>query len=220
MKKVKLLFVVFATAGIIACGGPDRETEKSMKELRSYVDSVERDNSNYYLDENYWSNVEAGYEEKRQHLEAKAARMDEKLKKDYEELKRDYEELKAKYQAEHGKAREGMNRKVVLRNRLFGEGVIGEDMSFSFMTASNAVATYDNFVRVVSENKDSYSREDWDEVKVLYEAMDTRKNEIEKDLTMKQNNQIAAAKIKFSAIKSINRPLSKMRENSDAKENQ
>jgi hypothetical protein len=107
---------------------------------------------------------------------------------------------------------------MMLRNRLFGEGVIGEDMSFNFMNASNAVATYENFERVVSENKDSYSREDWDEIKVLYEAMDTRKNEIEKDLTMKQNNQIAAAKIKFSTIKAINRPLSKMRENSDAKD--
>jgi hypothetical protein len=62
MKKVKTLLVAAAMAGIVACGGPDRDAEKSVKELRVYVDSVERDHANYYQDESYWTSVERGYE--------------------------------------------------------------------------------------------------------------------------------------------------------------
>jgi exonuclease VII large subunit len=219
MKKVKLFIAAVAMAGVIACGGPDHEAERSVTDLRMYVDSIEKDHANYYTDETYWANVERGYEEKKQQVDAKSARMNEKMKKDYEDLQKDYAELKARYLEERNKAIESpMNWKLVLRKSLFGEGVIGEDMNFNFMTAKNAVSVYENFEKTVSQNRDNYSREDWDEIKLLYEAMDTRKNEIEKDLSMKENNQIAAAKIKFSTIKAINRPLSKMKENSDAKE--
>jgi hypothetical protein len=34
---------------------------------------------------------------------------------------------------------------------------------------------YQQFVHTVEDNKDAYSREDWDEVKLMYEALDSRK---------------------------------------------
>jgi hypothetical protein len=41
---------------------------------------------------------------------------------------------------------------------------------------------YQQFVHTVEDNKDAYSREDWDEVKLMYEALDSRKHtEKEKD---------------------------------------
>jgi hypothetical protein len=69
----------------------------------------------------------------------------------------------------------------------------------------------------VKKNQNSYSREDWDEIKVLYEALDTRKNEIEKDLPSSDNLKIAKLKVQFAAIKSVKRPLSKVEENEEAK---
>jgi hypothetical protein len=39
-----------------------------------------------------------------------------------------------------------------------------------------------------------YTREDWDEIKVLYEALDTRKNTVEKDLASSDNMKIAGKK--------------------------
>ena len=107
--------------------------------------------------------------------------------------------------------------KLLLRSSLYGEGRIGDDMVFEFMTAKNALETYQNFVTVVDNNQDTYSREDWDEIKLLYEAMDTRKNEIEKDLPRADNNKIAGLKIKFATINTLNRPGSKVEENEDAK---
>jgi hypothetical protein len=39
---------------------------------------------------------------------------------------------------------------------------------------------YQQFVHTVEDNKDAYSREDWDEVKLMYEALDRQKNTVEK----------------------------------------
>lgn len=216
MKKVAKIFMIAAVAGMASCGGTDRGAEQSVRALDNYVDSVERDNVNYYSDDNYWTSVEAGYEEKRQQVEAKTAQMDEKLRAEYARLQEDYAALKEKYTAERDRARAN-DYKLKLRTALFGEGVVGQDMSFSFMTAANAKSVYQHFVNTVSANKDLYSREDWDEIKVLYEAMDTRKNEIEKELSGSDNRTIAAEKIRFVAIKATNRPGAKAEENAAAK---
>lgn len=201
--------------GMIACTGRDKGAEQSVKNLNIYVDSIEHDHVNYINNEHYWPTVEAQYEEKRQQVEAKAAQMDDKLKAEYTELQQKYAALKEKYNAEHAKAN---NYRLVLRNALFGEGVIGDDVTFTFMTAANAKSVYENFVNTVSNNKDNYSREDWDEIKVLYEAMDSRKNEIEKELSGADNRSIAAEKIRFATIKAVNRPGAKAEENSAAKQ--
>lgn len=216
MKKVTQFLMLAAAAGMVACAGKDKTTENNINALDAYVDSIERDNVNYYNDDNYWANVESKYEEKRQQIEANAEQLDERLKGRYAELQYDYQALKEKYNNERARVKAN-NYRVVLRNALFGEGVIGDDMSFGFMTAANAKATYETFVNTVSNNKDNYSREDWDEIKVLYEAMDTRKNEIEKDLSGSDNRAIAAQKIRFVAIKAVNRPGAKAEENAEAK---
>ncbi|MES2560163.1 MAG: hypothetical protein V4590_10505 [Bacteroidota bacterium] len=215
MKTTTTFAMIAVMIGMIACTGRDKGAEQSVKNLNVYIDSIERDHSNYYKDENYWTAVESGYEEKRQQVEAKSAQMDDKLRKEYAELQKEYAALKEKYNAEHAKV---SNYRLVLRNALFGEGVIGDDVSFNFMTATNAESVYENFVNTISNNKDVYSREDWDEIKVLYEAMDTRKNVIEKELSSADNRSIAAHKIRFASIKALNRPASKAEENSSAKE--
>ncbi|MES2691702.1 MAG: hypothetical protein V4658_14950, partial [Bacteroidota bacterium] len=204
MKKVTQIFMIAAVAGMAACGGKNKGAEQSVRDLDVYVDSVERDHVNYYSDDNYWSSVDAKYEEKRQQIEAKSEQMDEKLKAEYAQLQTEYAALKEKYTAEKAKAK-ATNYRTVLRNSLFGEGVIGDDMSFNFMTGANAKSVYETFVNTVSTNKDTYSREDWDEIKVLYEAMDTRKNSIEKELSGSDNRSIAAEKIRFATIKATNR---------------
>ena len=52
----------------------------------------------------------------------------------------------------------------------------------------------------------------------MYEALDTRKNEVEKELATKDNMAIAKEKVRFVTIKAMNRPTAKEKENSDAKE--
>jgi hypothetical protein len=65
--------------------------------------------------------------------------------------------------------------KQLMRNSLFGEGKISEDMNFDWVNKDNIHNVYQQFVHTVEDNKDAYSREDWDEVKLMYEALDSRK---------------------------------------------
>jgi hypothetical protein len=108
--------------------------------------------------------------------------------------------------------------KQQLRNALFGEGKIGDDMSFSWVNAQNIHSVYQQFVHTVEDNKDSYSREDWDEIKLLYEALDSRKNTVEKEgLTSEDNRKIAGLKMKFAPMYTVNRMGAKSEENREAK---
>lgn len=212
----KLIFPTLVAA-IALLGGCKNEAEKehaeAVQDLRTYVDSVSKLEA---YDGERWTVIESGYQEKASTVDAQQADLNEQLKNDYDKIKADYDELKARSQAQ---AVQNQNAyRIAVRNALFGEGVIGDDMGFGFMTAMNAAATYERFVNTVDVNRDNYTREDWDEIKVLYEAMDTRKNEIEKDLPKGDNGKIAGLKIKFSGIKATNRPGSKIDENREAKE--
>ena len=134
------------------------------------------------------------------------------LQKRYDRLESDYTALQFKYEADHNKVEQG-----ALRNRLFGEGVVGKDLRFGFVNSGNAKSVYEKFVNGVSDHRNSYSREDWDEIKVLYEALDNRKNAIEPELSAKDNRAIAGLKIRFASIKAWNRPGTKVEENQMAK---
>lgn len=126
-----------------------------------------------------------------------------------------YELYKANYLAQNSKKAT----KSTVRKALFNSNDIGDDMNFKWVKKTNILSVYDNFVTRVEKNKDAYSREDWDEIKLLYEALDTRKNAVEKEgLLSSDNTKIAKLKIKFASIYTLNRMGSKAKENSEAKE--
>jgi hypothetical protein len=107
----------------------------------------------------------------------------------------------------------------VVRTALFGSEDIGDDMAFSWVNKNNILRVYENFTTTVEKNKDVYSREDWDEIKLYYEALDTRKNTVENEgLSNSDNMKIASIKFKFAPMLKINRISSKSEENSEAKE--
>src|SRR5690606_15835834 len=92
------------------------------------------------------------------------------------------------------------------------------DASYGWINKDNILSVYETFVNTVDANKDSYSREDWDEIKLMYEAIDTRKNTVEKEgLTNEDNTKIAGLKLKFAPLYTVNRMGAKSEENADAK---
>ena len=155
--------------------------------------------------------------------DAAATNYEEKAKKDQEKAQAridasnaKYEALKAKLEAANQAA---ISPKQQLRNALFGEGKIGDDMSFAWVNKDNILATFKTFTQTVENNKDAYTREDWDEIKLLYEALGTRKNTVEKEgLSSSDNNEIAGIKIKFAPMLKVNRMGAKAEENAAAKE--
>ena len=165
-----------------------------------------------------WKNVEAEYDRKA--AEAQTALADIKdntaATEKINASKIKYEEFKKEMTTVF--APPAPSPQQQLRNSLFGEGKIGEDMNFDWVNAKNIHSVYQQFVHTVENNKDKYSREDWDKIKIMYEALDSRKNTVEKEgLTSEDNRKIAGLKVKFAPMYTLNRMGAKSEENKDAK---
>jgi len=227
MKKIQLMISAAVMVGAFtACNsstGEKAEAQKDVIVLNQYVDSVEQLTPVYTVAN--WTNIDNGYQERALKAEKNLATLEaaDKAKADaskakYAALKATYETKLKENEAAEKQAAATPDYRQVLRNRLFGEGKIGSDMKFGFVTADNIKSVYENFVNTVSDNKNNYTREDWDEIKVLYEALDTRKNAVEKDLSTADNLKIAGLKVRFAAIKATHRGGTKAEENEKAKQ--
>jgi hypothetical protein len=221
MKKINVMLgAALLITGFSACKSSLTEAQQDAMNVNKYVDSIEALTPVYTSV--YWGDLENGYQARVVKYNATKASLDASDKAKVEASKEQYVALKTTYEVKIKEAEPVIvatpDFRQVLRNKLFGEGVVGNDMSFGFATAQNLLSIYRNFVNTVADNKNNYSREDWDEIKVLYEALDTRKNTVEKDLPKGDNMKIAGLKIKFSAIKATHRGGTKGAENKAAKE--
>ena len=219
MKKTQLLIGSFVLAGgFMACNNSN-ETKKDVDSLAQYVDSVDKADPVYTTAK--WSEIEAGYSDREVKVDKNATALAAEEKQKADDSKAKFNALKDRYEMKIKEKEEEAKKpdyRMVLRSSLFGEGKIGTDINFKWVTANNIKDVYERFVNTVDDNKGKYTREDWDEIKVLYEALDSRKNEVEKDLATKDNLKIAGLKIKFAAIKSVERPVAKVKENEKAKD--
>ncbi len=223
MKKMQLIIgAAILAGGFTACSNSNKEAKQDAAVLAQYVDSVDQI-APVYTAAN-WTEIDNGYQSRVANAEKNMSVMSADDKARAEASKVKYEALKAKYEMAIKQKQETdkvaaatPDYRQVLRGKLFGEGKIGSDMKLGFVTADNIRGTYERFVNTVDDNRNEYTREDWDEIKVLYEALDSRKNEVEKDLATKDNLNIARLKVKFAAIKSVKRPVAKAEENKDSK---
>ena len=224
MTKTKLLIAAaIVSIAFTACNNASDGAKQDVETLTVYVDSV--DNlAPVYTTEN-WTVIDNGYQARALQAEKNMAALSAEEKAKAEASKAKYEALKAKYEMniKEAEAKTAMaaatpNYRQVLRNRLFGEGKIGDDMKFEYVTGANILGVYKNFVNTVADNKNNYTREDWDEINVLYEALDTRKNVVEKDLASGDNLKIAGLKIRFASIAATHRGGTKVKENTEAKQ--
>ncbi|MCD0471268.1 DUF6565 domain-containing protein [Flavobacterium sp. JAS] len=197
----------------------DEKQEKAQKTVDSYVayvDSVKNIAADDLKAD--WKAVDAEYDKKAQEAELALADIKDNsvatdkvntTKVKYEEFKKEMTTVLAP---------PAPSPKQQLRNALFGEGKIGDDMSFAWVNAQNIHSVYQQFVHTVENNKDRYSREDWDEIKLMYEALDSRKNTVEKEgLTAEDNRKIAGLKLKFAPMYTLNRMGAKSEETAAAK---
>jgi hypothetical protein len=228
MTKTKLLIAAaIVSVGFTACNNENKEAKQDAEMLNMYVDSVESATPVYTVAN--WTAIDNGYQERAMKAEKNLAALSAEEKAKAETSKAKYEALKAKYELaikeeetkaamQSANANSVPNFRKVLRDRLFGEGKIGDDMQFAFVTGDNILGIYKNFVNTVDDNKNKYTREDWDEINVLYEALDTRKNAVEKDLKTADNLKIAGLKIRYAAINATHRGGTKVKENAEAKQ--
>ena len=219
-KNVLKAGVIFMTLlAVVSC--KDEKEAKAQKTIDTYVvyvDSLQ----NVTLDhaKSDWKVIDSSYLIRTS--EAEMALNDLKEKQKAQELvdasKSKYEALKTKIEASKV-VKIAPNKNQILRDRFFGAGKIGEDMSFAWVNKDNILKTYEAFFQSYKDNKSNFSREDYDEVKLMYEALDSRKNTVEKEgLTSEDNGKIASIKFKFAPMFKINRIGAKARETEEAKE--
>ena len=223
MKNTKLVLgLAVITIGFASC--KDEKSERAQKKVDSYVIYV--DSLGNVADaeaEGNWKEIESSYDLRIAEAEVAIADMKDnaEAKARLEASKAKYEALRIKMEAKKmaAEAAAAPSSKQQMRNALFGEGKIGDDMNFSWVNAANIHKVYQQFVHTVEDNKDKYSREDWDEVKAMYEALDSRKNTVEKEgLTSEDNRKIAGLKIKFAPMYTLNRMGAKSEEMKKAKQ--
>lgn len=216
-----ILSAAFVAIAFVSCKDEKEvQAEKTVNNYVVYVDSLgnvaeEDAKSN-------WQAIDNAYQMRVSEAEAAMENMKDKTdaQKKLDAARAKYEELKAKMEAaaatETAAATAGP--KQQLRNALFGEGKLGDDMKFDWVNKDNIHNVYQQFVHTVEDNKDKYSREDWDEIKLMYEALDNRKNTVEKEgLSSSDNMKIAGLKVKFAPMLTVNRIGAKGEEQAEAK---
>lgn len=221
MLKIGLFSIVLI--GMVSCQNKEKEAaDARIAELESYVDSLKMANSEEIAAN--WDVIASDYDKKNSDATESLANLDEATrtssigKIDATNVK--YSELKASIEAKQtAKIAPKPSANQLLRDRLFGAGKIGDDMSFSWVNKDNILKTYDTFFQAYKDNKEDFSREDYDEIKLMYEALDNRKNTVENEgLSAEDNTKIASIKFKFGPMFKMNRVGAKSRETAEAKE--
>jgi len=225
MKKVNLVLGLAAVAlAFTSCKNEAKETaQKNVDHYVVFVDSVNG------LDE---AEREANWEAIQAEYELRLAKADSALavlENDAEtatkvtESKDKYEVVKTttvtKVQEKQA-AEAAAAAPAGLADALFGAGtVVGNDMTFAWVNKDNILSVYEKFYQSFDANKDSYTRQDLDKIKGWYEALDNRKNTVEKEgLSSSDNGKIANLKLKFAPKFKWERMTAKGDENSDAKD--
>lgn len=216
MKTRNLFFgIALIALGFTSCKDEKEEkAEKAVDNYVVYVDSIEK--VSIEDAQNNWDGIDAVYQQRMSEAKANLANLKDSVKAQERILasKDKYEVIRTKMVVKTPV----VTSKQKLRNVLFGEGKIGDDMSFNWVDAGNIHSVYQTFIHTVENNKDSYTREDWDEIKLMYEALDSRKNTVEKEgLSKEDNRKIAALKFKFAPMLKINRMGAKSEEMKEAK---
>jgi len=226
MKKINLLLgaAVVAVSFTSCKSEAEKNAEVTFDRYEKYVDSV---NNIAVADaQANWESIDAAYNEQTSNAEAALADANDKTNAEnrVEKAKAKYAELKAKMEAEAAKATEAVassnpaNRKQTLSAAYFKAGNIGENMDFSWVNKDNILTVYNDFYNEFDKNKDTYSREDFDYIKAMYEALDAHKNKVEKEgLSSRDNGKIAELKFKFAPKFKWERMGAKAEENADAK---
>jgi hypothetical protein len=228
MKRLNLVLgAAVVAAGFASCKN-EKETmaEKNVDRYVVYVDSIngldaaERSAN--------WAAIDAEYQARMAEADAAIAELKDnaEAQKRIEESRTKYTAVKSAAEAEAAKAEAAATPAPAaatggsLSDAFFGPGnVVGNDMKFAWVNKDNILGVYQKFVDNFNANKDSYSRQDFDKIKAWYEALDTRKNTVEKEgLSGEDNRKIAALKTGFAPKFKWERMTSKSDENAAAKD--
>ncbi len=215
-----LLGAAILTLGMTSCKNNDDEMRtKRVDTYTTYVDSV--GNVAEADAKSNWTAIDAEYNRRITDADVAIGEMSDKTaaQERLDASKMRYEGLRNKYNAELEAEKQAMNDpQVKLRDSFFGAGKLGKDMNFDWVNKDNILTVFNDFNNTFEANKDSYSREDMDMVKSIYEGLGARKNTVENEgLSTADNLKIAELKLKLAPKMKIARIGAKAEETAEAK---
>lgn len=223
MKKLNLAaIVVLGALALTSCKDEAKmKAEKKVDQYVAFVDSV----NNIAAEERAanWAAIQSEYEVMTAKADSSLAVLENEAKSNEK-----VQEAKAKFEGAKTQAEETIKQKTdaavaatgnALADALFGANTVKEgDMTFAWVNKDNILSVYEKFYENFKTNRESYSRQDLDKVKAWYEALDARKNTVEKEgLSGEDNRKIAAVKLKFAPMFKWDRITAKGEENDKAK---
>jgi hypothetical protein len=228
MKNLKVVLGAAVIAATFAsCKDEAKVTaEKHVDHYTVYVDSINKLDATARLEN--WEAIQAGYEARLAEAEASLATLenDADTQKKIDDSKSKYDGVKQQAEADAAKAQAAAapapaaTTGGTMADMYFGAGnVVGNDMKFMWVNKDNILGVYQKFVDTFNANKDAYSRQDFDKIKAWYEALDNRKNTVEKEgLSSEDNRKIAGLKLEFAPKFKWERMTAKSDENKKAKD--
>jgi|SRR5436190_15713270 len=210
MNKASLMIAaVILVTGFGACSNAKEKASQDAASFTAYVDSVV--NLDPAITIANWRVIDTGYQERVMQAEKNMVLLETDDKAKAERSKEKYAALRTlnetrlkELEAETKLAASIAAYRQMLRDSLFGINRVGPDLNFSFVIANNVVDVYKKFVDMVAYNKKNYTHEDWQDIKLMYQALNKRKDEIEKDLSDQDDIKITGLKIRFTSIKAFN----------------
>lgn len=205
MSSITKLFlgITFTILSLVSCKNEERENaEVAVEDYTKYVDSISKMATSEAIAN--WESIQADLEKAKAKAEISVKKVSNKkaLQSSLDQGSIQYSKYKNSIVAEKQKKEA---KKKEIQTALFGK-TVAKDMKFEWVNKDNILKVYQNFVATVKINKDAYSIEDWDEVKLLYEALDSRKNIVEENgLTRSDYNKISLLKLKFGPMYRLNR---------------
>lgn len=203
LKTIVVLAIVAVT--IVSCKKADKKTlNSSVDNYTAYIDSVS--NVSAADASLHWKEIENSIKNQKSKIKKELQRTTSKRKyeQEIEKASKKYNILKENIFIEKEKDSVKYAQKA-LRNSLFKTTNMGDELNFNWVNKNNILGVYDQFITTVAEQKSSFSREEWDDIKSLYEMLDKRKNIVEKEgLTTSDNIKITALKGQFATMYTIN----------------
>lgn len=176
MKKGILKFGLFSMVflGIVSCKNNEKElADKRIGELEVYVDSLK---TVAVADmESNWDQIASDFDRKSSEANLALTNLDEETRNTSQQkidaARSSYDGFKVTVETKVAETKMiATNPNQMLRDCFFGAGKIGEDMNFSWVNKNNILNVYDAFFQSYKDNKENFTREDYDEIKLMYEA--------------------------------------------------
>lgn len=208
MQKVKNRLFVFSLLATILtltyCTNQGKDqSRKSLTDFKAYV-KEHKDASARYMNDK-WDDIEKEYDEKKSVIDKDINDMDEEMKASYEATLADWESFKADYQQNQKEKAEQA------RAEQFKAAIVPKDVNtnLSNVTGKNIADVFEHFVNTVDNKKELYSKEEWININDYWKRLNNLSARLdeERKITREDSRKMDGIRIKYMAIKTLNKPF-------------